>query len=323
MRKTLVTGGAGFIGSHTVKKLLADDQQVVVLDNFSSGSKHRLPLGHSRLEVIEGNVRDLATVRQAMQGVTHCMHLAAQSSVTKSMENPADSATENIVGFVNILNAARDSATKRIVYASSAAVYGNDGAEEPLREEVDLQPASPYGLEKQINELYVDLFKDLYNLPACGLRYFNVYGPGQGCDPQYADVISLFVEAITTEQSLVIYGDGMQTRDFVYIDDVVRVNIAALDSDYRGTLNVGSGVPVSLLELVEVLEKIVRHKSDRQFRPARTGEIKHSVADVSELLKALDIEARYSLEEGLSEMLGKSSQAKPSQVEPSQMQVVA
>ena len=323
MRKTLVTGGAGFIGSHTVKKLLTDDQQVVVLDNFSSGSRHSLPPGHSQLEVIEGDVRDLATVRQAMQGVTHCMHLAAQSSVTKSMENPADSATENVVGFVNILNAARDSATKRIVYASSAAVYGNDGAE-TLREEVNLRPASPYGLEKQINELYVDLFKDLYNLSACGLRYFNVYGPGQGCDPQYADVISLFVEAITTEQSLVIYGDGMQTRDFVYIDDVVRVNIAALDSDYRGTLNVGSGVPVSLLELVEVLEKIVRHKSDRQFRPARTGEIKHSVADVSELFKALDIKARYSLEEGLSEMLGKSSQAKPSQeVEPSQMQVVA
>lgn len=308
MRKILVAGGAGFIGSHTVKKLLTGDQQVVILDNFSSGYKHNLPLGDSRLEVIEGDVRDFAAVKQAMRGVTHCMHLAAQRSVTKSMENPADSATQNVIGFVNILNAARDSETKRIVYASSAAVYGDDGAEEPLHEGVDLHPTSPYGLEKQINELYVDLFKDLYHLSACGLRYFNVYGPGQGYGSQYADVISVFVEAITTEQPLVIYGDGMQTRDFVYIDDVVRVNIAALDSDYQGTLNVGSGLPVSLLELVEVLEKIVGHKGDKQFKPARTGEIRHSVANVSELCKALNVEARYSLEDGLSEMFGKPSQ---------------
>jgi len=302
MHNVLVTGGAGFIGSHTVDHLLEQKQNVVVLDNFSSGDKRNLPLQHPQLKVVEGDIRDVSAVAEAAEDITHCLHLAAQVSVVKSLEDPAGSASQNILGFINVLNAAKNNKVKRFVYASSAAIYGNP-VSLPLDETVPLNPGSPYGLEKQINELYVDLFKSLYAISACGMRYFNVYGPRQDPKSPYAGVITLFYDAIQANHPLTIFGDGLQTRDFIYVNDVARANVAALGSDYQGALNIATGVTVTLLELIETIEKIVGNKCDKEFKPARKGDIKHSAASTSGLRKSLKMIARHSLEEGLRELL--------------------
>lgn len=302
MNKYLVTGGAGFIGSHTVDHLLAKDQQVVVLDNFSSGYRNNLPDSHPLLTIIEGDIRDASAVFEATQGVTHCLHLAAQVSVVKSLEDPADSATHNILGFINVLNTAKINNVKRFVYASSAATYGNPTSL-PLNESEPVKPESPYGLEKQINELYVQLFSELYNTSACGLRYFNVYGPRQDPKSPYAGVIALFADAVLAKQALTIYGDGFQSRDFIFVNDVARANLAALDSHYEGVVNIATGSTVTLLELIEVLEKIVGHKCDKTFEPERKGDIKHSAATVDTLQQEFNVKVKHSLEEGLKELL--------------------
>jgi UDP-glucose 4-epimerase len=308
MHKYLVTGGAGFIGSNTVDQLLALDQRVVVLDNFSSGHRENLPESHSLLEIVEGDIRDASAVAEAADGVTHCLHLAAQVSVVKSLEDPADSATHNILGFINVLNAMKKNNAKRFVYASSAATYGTP-KNLPLNEQEPLNPESPYGLEKQINELYVKLFKELYDTSSCGLRYFNVYGPRQDPKSPYAGVIALFSDAVLAKQTLTIFGDGMQTRDFIFVQDVARANVAALNSDYQGAVNVATGSTVTLLELIEVLEKIAGHTCDKTFKPDREGDIKHSAAMVGNLHQALKVKAKYTLEEGLRELLNRSVKA--------------
>ena len=302
MNKYLVTGGAGFIGSHTVEHLLGKEQQVVVLDNFSSGKRENLPEFHRYLTVLEGDIRDSAIVTEAANGITHCLHLAAQVSVVKSLEDPVDSATHNILGFINVLNAIKKNNVKRFVYASSAATYGNP-ANLPLVETEQLKPESPYGLEKQINELYVELYKELYDVSCCGLRYFNVYGPRQDPRSPYAGVIALFADAVLGKKPLKIYGDGSQTRDFVFVDDVARANLAALGSEYEGTVNIATGSTVTLLELIEVLEMIVGHSCEKAFRPEREGDIKHSAAVVDTLEQTLKVTAKHSLEEGLRELL--------------------
>ncbi len=304
MNKYLVTGGAGFIGSHTVDHLLALEQRVVVLDNFSSGNPENLPDAHPLLEIIEGDIRDTSAVAVAADGVTHCLHLAAQVSVVKSLEDPVDSATHNIIGFVNVLNAIKKNNAKRFVYASSAATYGNPKTL-PLSEDEPLGPESPYGLEKQINELYVKLFKDLYHVSSCGMRFFNVFGPRQDPKSPYAGVIALFADAVLANQSLTINGDGSQTRDFIFVNDVARANVAALGCDYQGAVNVATGSTVTLLELIEVLEKIAGHTCDKTFGPEREGDIKHSAAMVDTLQHSLQVSTKHSLEEGLRELLNK------------------
>ncbi len=307
MHKILVTGGAGFIGSHTVDMLLEGGHEVVVLDNFSSGHKHNLYLDHPRLKVIEGDIRDESIVSEAADSVTHCLHLAAQVSVVKSLEDPVDSASQNILGFVNILNAVKLNNISRIVFASSAAAYGTP-ISLPLDEKAKLNPESPYGLEKQINEQYVDLFKNLYAISACGMRYFNVYGPRQDPKSPYAGVIALFSDAIRSKQSLNINGDGLQTRDFIFVKDVARANIAALFSSYQGVVNVATGKTVTLLELIEVLEKIAGYNCEKIFNPAREGDIKHSAANTEQLINALNVRAEYSLEEGLRELISEKAE---------------
>lgn len=305
MQKILVTGGAGFIGSHTVDQLLGKNFQVVVLDNFSTGNKENLPVGHPSLEIKIGDIRDLDVVKDAARGVTQCLHLAAQVSVVKSLEEPADSAAQNILGFINVLNAVKENNIKRLVYASSAAAYGTP-TKLPLSENILLKPESPYGLEKQINEMYVDLFRGLYGLSACGLRYFNVYGPKQDPKSPYAGVIALFSDAVLSKKSLKIYGDGMQTRDFIYIQDVVNSNIAALNSDFQGIINVATGNSVTLLELIETIEKVIGYTCKKDFKPGREGDIRNSEADASMLNSILGVVAEYSLEDGLRSLLESS-----------------
>ena len=305
MQKILVTGGAGFIGSHSVDLLLDEGHSVVVLDNFSSGHTENLPTTHDRLKIIEGDIRDASIVAESFLGVSHCLHLAAQVSVVKSLQDPEDSAAQNILGFINILNAAKENKIKKLVYASSAAAYGSPKSL-PLNESATLIPESPYGLEKQINELYVKMYENLYGLSTCGLRYFNVYGPRQDPTSPYTGVIALFANAIQAKKPLTIYGDGTQTRDFIFVQDVAQINVAALMSNYQGLVNVATGNTVSLLELIQCLEKIVGYNSEKKFMPAREGDIKHSAASVDLLNNQLKVFANHSLEEGLRKLLGET-----------------
>lgn len=302
MTTVLVTGGAGFIGSHTVDLLLTKNFSVRVLDNFSSGSRSNLPGEHQRMQIIEGDITDSNDTNTAMQNVDLCIHLGAQVSVINSIQAAGFSAQQNILGFVNVIEAMRKHNVARLVYASSAAAYGQP-AELPLRETSPLRPASPYGLEKQINEQYAQLYSNLHQLSACGLRYFNVYGPRQNPDSPYAGVIALFVEKIRNKQPLTIFGDGLQTRDFIFVHDVARANLAALNSRYHGTCNVATGHSTTLLELIRVLEELCGGQAAKKFAPPRAGDIARSAATVKQLAHRLGVTACVDLQQGLRALL--------------------
>jgi UDP-glucose 4-epimerase len=302
MTKVLVTGGAGFIGSHTVDLLLEKNIPVRVLDNFSSGRRSNLDDSNPLLEIVEGDIVNAQTVQQQMSGITHCLHLAAQVSVVASLEDPVHSATQNIVGFVNVLNECQNQGVDRLVYASSAAVYGNP-SQIPLPEDAEKSQLSPYGLEKQVNEEYADLFSRLHGFSALGQRFFNVYGPRQDPGSPYAGVIALFVDAITQNREITIFGDGKQTRDFIYVKDVARANVAALLSQLNGACNIGTGIQSTLLDLIDVLSMITGGTSKVNHQPARDGDITHSLAIVARMNQDLGINARTDIEEGLRELL--------------------
>lgn len=302
MTTVLVTGGAGFIGSHTVDLLLAQNFSVRVLDNFSNGSRSNLPENHPQLDIIEGDITNNSDVNEAMQGVDKCIHLAAQVSVVSSVEDASFSAQQNILGYVNIIEAMRKNNVARLVYASSAAAYGNP-VELPLREDSLLNPESPYGLEKKVNEQYAELFLNLHNMSACGMRYFNVYGPRQDPKSPYAGVIALFVERIKKKKALTIFGDGLQTRDFIFVHDVANTNIAALESNFNGACNVGTGSTVTLLQLIEVLEELCGWQVEKNFDAPREGDIVHSSAVVDRMNNNLGFTANVTLHEGLQSLL--------------------
>jgi UDP-glucose 4-epimerase len=307
MKKVLVTGGAGFIGSHTVDLLLANNIPVRVLDNFSSGSRSNLDESQLQLEVVEGDIIDRDSVREAMTGVSHCLHLAAQVSVVASLDDPVHSAMQNIVGFVNVLTEAQKHSIERLVYASSAAIYGQP-SEIPLPESATKSQLSPYGLEKQVDEEYADLFARIYGLSSLGQRYFNVYGPRQDPKSPYAGVIALFVDRIVQNQNMTVYGDGDQTRDFVYVKDVARANLAALQSESTGACNVGTGVQTTLLDLIESLIKITNKTPAVSHEPAREGDIKYSLANVSRMNRELGINPKTGIAEGLKALIDYSGE---------------
>ena len=266
----LVTGGAGFIGSHSVEALLAAGERVRVLDNFSAGKRANLPAGHARLEIVEGDIRDSAVVATALAGTSHVLHLAAQVFVQVSVRDPVDSAHNNVIGFLNVMDAARRAGVKRMVYASSAATYGKPG-QLPLDEDSPTAPLSPYGLEKSINDQYASLFGELYGFSALGMRYFNVYGPRQDPGSPYSGVISKWTDALRQGRPVRIFGDGAQTRDFIYVKDIARYNALALQSDARGVCNVGTGTSVSLLQMLDTLEQACGRRAERKFEPPRNG----------------------------------------------------
>jgi len=297
----LVTGGAGFIGSHSVEQLLELTISVRVLDNFSAGSRQNLPT-HSLLEIQEGDIRDGATVNKAMKDITHVLHLAAQVSVQASVDDPPVSCSTNIGGFVNVLQAARVGGVQRMVYASSAAVYGNP-EQLPVSETDIPQPCSPYGLEKYVNDQYAALFAKEFGVSLLGLRYFNVYGPRQDPQSPYAGVISRFISMIRQQQPLAVFGDGTQTRDFIFVKDIANANVQALQSDMTGVCNVATGTSVSLLHLIEVLSRCVNQDLKIVHHPVRTGDIPYSEANISRLSSLLSNQKRTSLKEGLSALL--------------------
>lgn len=296
----LVTGGAGFIGSHTVELLLAHGAQVRVLDNFSSGRRENLH-PHPRLQVIEGDIREIAQVEAAMRGVSHVLHLAAQVSVAASVEAPLDSASINVGGFLNVLECARRAPVGRFVYASSAAVYGVP-VRLPLTEEAPTAPISPYGLEKEINDRYAALYRGLYGLPTLGMRYFNVYGPRQDPSSPYSGVISIFCRRMRERQPLAVHGDGLQTRDFIYVGDVARANAAALEGDLAGVCNVATGATATLRDLIAALSAVCGRQPLVSYGDPRAGDIRHSAADNRRLVASLGVAEFEALRDGLSRL---------------------
>lgn len=296
----LVTGGAGFIGSHTVERLLELGATVRVLDNFTSGKSANLR-GHERLEVVAGDIRDLPAVEQALDGISHLLHLAAQVSVTASVTDSIGSGQTNVAGFLNVLDAARRRKVQRFVYASSSAVYGI-APSSACTETTTPEPVSPYGLEKLINDLYAATYARLYGISSLGLRYFNVYGPRQDASSPYSGVISLFMRCLRQREPLTIFGDGGQTRDFIDVADVADVNAQALDCTIDGVCNVGTGHAVSLLELVHLMSETVGRAAQIRLLPERTGDIRHSNADNTRLRAAFNISNFTSVAAGLERL---------------------
>lgn len=298
----LVTGGAGFIGSHSVDALLDACVGVTVLDNFSTGKAGNLPAAHPRLRVIEGDIRDPGAVANALAGATHVLHLAAQIFVQVSIREPVTSCHSNVIGFLNVMDGARRAGIKRMVYASSAAVYGTpEGL--PLDENSRTAPLSPYGLEKSIDDQYAALYRHLYGFSAMGLRYFNVYGPRQDPASPYSGVISKWSDALRTGRPLRIFGDGQQTRDFIYVKDIARYNLLALQRDEGGVCNVGSGRSVTLLALIEALELAADARAERKFEAPAAGDIQASAMSPKRLNEVFGAQATTPLLDGLQALL--------------------
>ncbi len=307
----VVTGGAGFIGSHTVDRLLESDHRVVVLDNFSTGKRANLArwAEHPALHVVpcdvsQGIFAALEPITRLHGPVSRIAHLAAQVSVVQSVANPMVDAQVNYGGTLHVLEYARAKSVKKVVFASSAAVYG-DVAELPVGEDAPKCPLSPYGINKYASELALDYYASVHGVPTTALRFFNVYGPRQDPTSPYSGVISIFTDRARTGTPLTIFGDGHQTRDFVYVGDVVRAIVAALgDGNSRLVANVGMGGEISVLELARTIVDLCGGRSTIEHQPARAGEILKSRADVTRLGEALGIVAQTKLVDGLRLTLG-------------------
>lgn len=299
MRKTaLVTGGAGFIGGHLVERLLSEGWQVRVLDNFSSGKHENLLL--SDVELITADIRDADACRRACHGVDSVFHLAAIASVASSVADPVQSHEVNVNGTLTMLMAARDQDVRRFVLSSSASVYG-DADQVPTPESAALRPQSPYATGKACGELYCRNFWELYGLETVVLRYFNVFGPRQSPVSGYAAVIPQFVKAALADEQPVVYGDGEQTRDFVFVGNVAAANVCAAMADAVAgmTFNVAGGEGISLLRLLDELRLLSGSALVPEFRAGRAGEVRHSRADITRARQFLGFTPDVSLRSGL------------------------
>ncbi|MCK4870191.1 MAG: SDR family NAD(P)-dependent oxidoreductase [Gammaproteobacteria bacterium] len=299
--RILVTGGAGFIGSHTVEELLKHGYQVRVLDNLSTGSINNLPKDPN-VEFIQANVADQDAVMKAVQNTVGIIHLAAQVSVPHSVKNPHESFSTNVLGFINVLKAIRTHNHKiRLVYASSAAVYGNID-ELPCVEHTMAPTMSPYALDKLSTEQYAGLYFRLYNISSLGLRYFNVYGPRQNPNSPYSGVISKFIDCYRKDISPTLFGDGQQIRDFIFVKDVARANVAALQSDICDVINIATGKQSSLLDLLDNISKVSGKKLAINFSEPRPGDLELSFACTQKAATKLSFNANTPLPEGLHEL---------------------
>jgi UDP-glucose 4-epimerase len=297
----LVTGGAGFIGSHIVEKLVSMGEKVRVLDNLSFGNTANFNGVEAKIEMISGDLLDPAEVAKAMEGVEVVFHQAALRSVPFSVKNPALVNRVNVEGTLNVLTAARDSGVKRVVYASSSSVYGKSTML-PKSEHDTPSPISPYAVSKLAGEYYAKVFTELYGLETVGLRYFNVYGPRQDPNSQYAAVIPRFIQWALQGEPLEVHGDGLQSRDFTYIDNVVQANLQAAHSELTagGVFNVGEGKSHTLLDLVDLLEEIIGTKLQLLHMAGRAGDVRYTRAEISESQRCLGYRPRVSFEEGMA-----------------------
>jgi len=289
----VVTGGAGFIGSHIAWELVKDND-VVIIDNLYTGKEENVPPG---AKLVRADIRDYESIAELISHADYVFHEAAQVSVVESVRDPIFTEEVNVIGTLNILKALLEGQGK-LIFASSAAVYG-DNPNLPLRETERPRPLSPYGVTKATAEEYLRVFNELYGVPTVALRYFNVFGPRQSAN-QYAGVISIFINRALKNEPLVIYGDGKQTRDFIYVKDVVRANILAAESRRSNgkVFNVATGRQTTILELAMKVIEITGANSSVLFDKPRPGDIRHSLADISEI-KGLGFEPEWSLEEGL------------------------
>jgi nucleoside-diphosphate-sugar epimerase len=301
----LVTGGAGFIGSNIAEYLVGQGKSVRVFDNFSSGKRENVRPFADKAEIIEGDLRDPQSIQRALTGVRFVLHLGAIPSVTRSVEDPRTTTEVNIVGTVNLLLAAREAGVKRVVFSSSSSVYG-DTPTQPKREETIPSPLSPYAVHKITGEYYCRVFWQLYGLETVSLRYFNVFGPRQDPQSQYAAVIPRFITAIMRDQSPVIFGNGKQTRDFSHIENVIDANVAACEAPKEAlgeSFNIACGGRISLLDLVDTVNKIFGKKIKPRFDPPRPGDILHSQADISKAEKLLGWKPRIVFPEGIAKTI--------------------
>ncbi|GAB4285323.1 MAG: SDR family oxidoreductase [Marinilabiliales bacterium] len=308
--KVLVTGGAGFIGSNLVEKLLELDNYVVCLDNFSTGSPDNLEefIHNPNFELISGDIRDLETCRNACENIKIVFHQAALGSIPRSIDNPKETNDTNIGGFLNMLLAAKEKNVERFIYASSSSVYGDNERLPKIENETGVQ-LSPYAITKYVNELYANNFHYLYGTKCIGLRYFNVFGPKQNLQSNYASVIPKFIKAILNNENPVIYGDGSQTRDFTYVDNVVNANIAAATTDnpevFKKIFNIACGHQISLNKLIEYLQEIVSEYFNKniviepEYKPPRKGDIKHSLASIENAKDYLNYKPHKNIKEDL------------------------
>jgi len=305
MSTYLVTGGAGFIGSHIVEALLNRGEKVRVLDNFVTGKKENLSfvLKHKfrkNFQLLAGDIRDLKICEKACKGVDYVLHQAALRSVPKSMKYPLEYNEVNIKGTLNILLASKKSGVKRVVYASSSSVYGETNSF-PEKEDLLPQPISVYASTKLAGEYYCKVFSESFGLETVSLRYFNVFGPRQSLESQYAIVVPKFIVSLLHNQSPPIYGDGKQSRDFTYIDNVVEANLLAVNKEGISgeVFNIASGKDYSVLELLDILNKIMDKDIKPEFLPPRPGDVRRTWADISKAKRLLGFEPKIDLLKGL------------------------
>ncbi|MGD9886440.1 MAG: SDR family NAD(P)-dependent oxidoreductase [Bacilli bacterium] len=306
MRKFLVTGGAGFIGNEICRLLISLGHEVIAFDNLSSGHIENLSdlYNNPKFKFIKGDVTNYQQCLEASRNADYIIHQAALVSVPRSIEEPLLNNEINVKGFVNVLEAARSNLVKKVVYASSSAVYG-DNTDEIKVEERTGSLLSPYALSKQANEWYAKLYTKLYNLPTTGLRYFNVYGPKQDPSSVYSGVISIFFKKAKNHEDFTIFGDGSITRDFIHVADVAKANLqACLFENAKGEVyNIGTGRFVSIKELANLVIKVTKARSKINYEKARFGDIQYSCANVNKALKQLGFQASITLEEGLKQMV--------------------
>lgn len=288
MKKVLVTGGAGFIGSHTVDELLNKGYEVFVLDNLSTGYLDNLK--NKKIKFIEGDIQDKKTVDSVMKKVDYVIHLAAVASVFESVKNPIKTHEVNVTGALNIFVSALENKVKKVIYASSAAVYGNN-TNIPLSEDEILNPVSPYGLHKSLNEKYAQLFNQNKQTEFIGLRYFNVYGPRQSLTGGYPAVVPNFCLNILKNKVITLFGDGKQYRDFIYVKDLAKINVLCLEKNnpQKTIFNVGTGQKTDLNTLIKVIEKEIKIKAKVKKEKVREGDIKKSLSSISNLTKEFKI----------------------------------
>ncbi|MBL8682669.1 MAG: SDR family oxidoreductase [Myxococcales bacterium] len=301
--RTLVTGGAGFIGGHLVDALLARGAKVKVLDNFSTGRRENIEHNLSRIELIEGDVRDVECCARATRDVDVVFHQAALPSVARSVEAPIPTNDVNAGGTVNLLDAARRAGVTRFVFAASSSAYGETEVL-PKVETMAPQPLSPYAVSKLAGEQYLQVFARLYGMKTCALRYFNVFGPRQDPRSDYAAVVPKFCTAILSGKSPVIFGDGGQTRDFTFIDNVVEANLLAATKEVSGqVVNIACGERISLLDLARIINELAGKNIAPSHGPARAGDIRHSLADISAARSLLGFAPIVSVRDGLAKTL--------------------
>ncbi|MFW3897149.1 NAD-dependent epimerase/dehydratase family protein [Pseudomonas bharatica] len=303
----LITGGAGFIGSHLCDALLQKGHSVRVLDDLSTGKRDNLQLGNPGLQLIEGDVADAELVKRAAEGCRAVVHLAAVASVQASVDDPVKTHQSNFIGTLNVCEAMRQAGIKRVLFASSAAVYGNNGEGESISEDIAKAPLTPYASDKLASEQYLDFYRRQHGLEPVVFRFFNIFGPRQDPSSPYSGVISIFCERALNGTPITVFGDGEQTRDFLYVSDLVAVMMQALEMPRveEGAVNIGLNQATSLNQLLEALRSVLGDLPAVSYGVARSGDIRHSRADNRRLLERFGLPEVTPLAVGLSRLLGR------------------